>query len=124
MNEVHTQFGRMCLDKLIGYSISPLLWKEFSNFHLGCGRVMSPIIKLIIERENDISTFQSSSYFKLNANFVLDKKELKVIKTKITNTNTNNIIYTTCNEDIKDKTIIENLYKDAKEDKANLLLKV
>ena len=36
MNEVHTQFGRMCLDKLIGYSISPLLWKEFSNFY--CNR--------------------------------------------------------------------------------------
>ena len=51
MNEVHTQFGRMCLDKVLAYSLCPLLWKEFSNFHLACGRVMSPVIRLIIERE-------------------------------------------------------------------------
>ena len=130
MNEVHTQFGRMCLDKLIGYSISPLLWKEFSNFYLGCGRVMSPIIKLIIERENDITKFQSSSYFKLNADFVLDKKHLSISKLNnksINKSNTlnnnrlnnnTNIINTTCDEDIKDKYIIEKLYKDIKEDKA------
>ena len=135
MNEVYTQFGRMCLDKLIGYSISPLLWKEFSNFYLGCGRVMSPIIKLIIERENDIMKFQSSSYFKLNADFVLDKKHLSVSKlnnksinksnTLNNNTlnNNTNIINTTCDDEIKDKFIIETLYKDIKEDKATFNIK-
>ena len=128
MNEVHTQFGRMCLDKLIGYSISPLLWKEFSNFHLGCGRVMSPIIKLIIERENDIAKFQSSSYFKLNADFVLDKKHLTVSKlnnksNKSNSFNHTNIINTTCDDEIKDKTIIETLYKDIKEDRATFNIK-
>jgi len=129
MNEVHTQFGRMCLDKLIGYSISPLLWKEFSNFYLGCGRVMSPIIKLIIERENEIAKFQSSSYFKLNADFVLDKKHLTVSKlnnkSNKSNTlnNNTNIINTTCDDEIKDKSIIEKLYKDVKEDKATFNIK-
>ena len=135
MNEVHTQFGRMCLDKLIGYSISPLLWKEFSNFYLGCGRVMSPVIRLIIERENDITKFQSSSYFKLNADFVLDKKHLSVSKlnnksinksnTLNNNTlnNNTNIINTTCDDEIKDKSIIEKLYKDVKEDKSTFNIK-
>ena len=121
MNEVHTQFGRMCLDKVLAYSLCPLLWKEFSNFHLSCGRVMSPVIRLIIEREEEIAKFQSSPFFKLNANFVLDKQELS--KTSKTNTNTNNIIQTTCDEDIKDKSIIENLYKNLSENKAKFTIK-
>jgi len=79
MNEVYTQFGRMCLDKVLAYSLCPLLWKEFSNFYLACGRVMSPVIRLIIEREEEIAKFQSSPFFKLNSNFVLDKQELILI---------------------------------------------
>ena len=121
MNEVHTQFGRMCLDKVLAYSLCPLLWKEFSNFYLSCGRVMSPVIRLIIEREEEIAKFQSSPFFKLNANFVLDKQELS--KTSKTNTNTNNTIQTTCDEDIKDKSIIENLYKNLSENKAKFTIK-
>jgi len=121
MNEVYTQFARMCLDKLIGYSLCPLLWKETNNFHLSCGRVMSPVIRLIIERENEIAKFQSSSYFKLDANFVLDKKEL-VSKTKF-NITKSNIIQTTCDEDIKDKSMIEKLYKDMSEDKIKFTIK-
>ena len=121
MNEVHTQFGRMCLDKVLAYSLCPLLWKEFSNFHLGCGRVMSPVIRLIIEREEEIAKFQSSPFFKLNSNFVLDKKDL--LKSSKTNSNINNTIQTTCDEDIKDKTIIENLYKNLSENKAKFTIK-
>ena len=117
INEVHTQFGRMCLDKVLAYSLCPLLWKEFSNFHLACGRVMSPVIRLIIEREEEIAKFQSSPFFKLNSNFVLDKQELS--KTS----KTNSTIQTTCDEDIKDKSIIENLYKNLSENKAKFTIK-
>ena len=117
MNEVHTQFGRMCLDKVLAYSLCPLLWKEFSNFHLACGRVMSPVIRLIIEREEEIAKFQSSPFFKLNSNFVLDKQDLN--KTS----KTNSTIQTTCDEDIKDKSIIENLYKNLSENKAKFTIK-
>ena len=122
MNEVHTQFARMVLDKLIGYSLCPLLWKETNNFHLSCGRVMSPVIRLIIERENEIAKFQSTSYFKLDANFVLDKKEL-VSKKNSSSQIKSNIIQTTCDEDIKDKSTIEKLYKDMTEDKAKFTIK-
>ena len=125
MNEVHTQFGRMCLDKVLAYSICPLLWSEFGNFHLSCGRVMSPVIRLIIERENEISKFQSSSYYKLDANFVLDKQDLLNTKNKSKNKSipNSNIIQTTCDEDIKDKSIIENLYKNLSENKAKFIIK-
>jgi DNA topoisomerase-1 len=123
MNEVHTQFGRMCLDKVLAYSLCPLLWKEFSNFHLACGRVMSPVIRLIIEREEEIAKFQSSPFFKLNSNFVLDKQELNKSSKTNSNTNTNNTIQTTCDEDIKDKSIIENLYKNLSENKAKFTIK-
>ena len=122
MNEVHTQFARMVLDKLIGYSLCPLLWKETNNFHLSCGRVMSPVIRLIIERENEIAKFQSTSYFKLDANFVLDKKEL-VSKKNSSSQIKSNIIQTTCDEDIKDKSTIEKLYKDMSEDKVKFTIK-
>ena len=125
MNEVYTQFGRMCLDKVLAYSLCPLLWKEFSNFYLACGRVMSPVIRLIIEREEEIAKFQSSPFFKLNSNFVLDKQELtKSSKNNSnSNSNSNTIIQTTCIEDIKDKTIIENLYKNLAENKAKFIIK-
>ena len=128
--QVNSQFARLVIDRLIGFKISPLLWKEFSNFHLSCGRVMSPVIRLIIERENEIAKFQSSSYFKLNADFVLDKKHLTVsklnnksINKSNTLNNNTNIINTTCDDEIKDKSIIEKLYKDVKEDKATFNIK-
>ena len=115
-NEKDSYLGRVVLDKLIGYTISPLLWKEFNAYNLSAGRVMSPVIRLIIERENEIAKFQSSSYFKLDANFVLDKKDLKLSVKK-------NIIHTICDEDIKHKSTIEKLYKDMAEDKIKFTIK-
>lgn len=122
-NEKDSYLTRVIMDKLIGYSLCPLLWKEFSNFHLACGRVMSPVIRLIIEREEEIAKFQSSPFFKLNSNFVLDKKDLLKSSKSNSNTNTNITIQTTCDEDIKDKSIIENLYKNLSENKAKFTIK-
>ena len=78
---------------------------------------MSPVIRLIIEREEEIAKFQSSPFFKLNSNFVLDKQELSKTSKTIS------IIKTTCDEDIKDKSIIENLYKNLSENKAKFTIK-
>lgn len=85
MNEVQSQFARMVLDKLLGYKISPLLWKEFKNYHLSAGRVQSPVVRIITEREEEINKFTSSSFFKTNSNIVLDEKELKSKKPKLIN---------------------------------------
>ena len=130
MNKVYTQMARMCLDKIIGYKLSPLLWSEFNSFTLAAGRVMSPVIRLIFDRENEIAKFQSQSYYKLEANFVLDKKDLskssKIPKTSKSSQKTeslNNVIQTTCDENIKDQSIIEKLYKDCSENKAKFNIK-
>ena len=103
MNQVYSQFARMVLDKLIGYKVSPMLWKEYNNYHLSAGRVQSCVVKLIAEREADIAKFSSEAYFQMTARFLLDKKELA-------NTpGTTKYLQTTCETPIKDKDHVEAL---------------
>jgi len=101
MNIVYAQFARMILDKLIGYKVSPLLWKEYNNWHLSAGRVQSCLVKLVVERENDIASFASEPYFRLDAKFVLDKEEL------VTATSTSKFLITLCDNEIKDAVKVE-----------------
>ena len=75
MNMVNSQQARMILDKLIGYKVSPVLWKQFNNYKLSAGRVQSVVVKLINERETEIHNFKSSNYFKLTAAFSLDEND-------------------------------------------------
>ena len=78
MKMVHSQQARMILDKLIGFHLSPTLWKQFKNYRLSAGRVQSVVVKLIIEREREIEKFQSSNYFKVTANFNLENNTKKL----------------------------------------------
>ena len=71
MDLVNAQMSRSVLDKLIGYKVSPVLWKQFGNFHLSAGRVQSVVNKLIIERENEITAFSSKQFFPLDGNFAV-----------------------------------------------------
>ncbi len=107
MNQVYAQFARMVLDKLIGYKVSPLLWKEYNNYHLSAGRVQSCLVKLVAERENDIEKFSSEPYFKIDARFLLDKNELE-------NTATTKYISTICDSEVKDQATIDALYNQLK----------
>ena len=75
MNMFYSQQARMVLDKLIGYKVSPILWGQYKNYQLSAGRVQSVVVKLIVEREENIKKFNSSSYFKTNGNFCLDSKK-------------------------------------------------
>ena len=104
MNQVYSQFARMVLDKLIGYKVSPLLWKEYNNWHLSAGRVQSCVVKLIAEREAEIDKFSSEAYFQMSARFLLDKKEL-------TNTvaATSKYLQTTCETPVKEQAQVETL---------------
>ena len=76
MNMVNSQLARQLLDKIIGYKVSPCLWNEFKQWKLSAGRVQSPVVKLLIEREQEINKFASSNYFKLSAGFNIDSSKI------------------------------------------------
>ena len=74
---VNAQQARRVLDRLVGYELSPVLWKKIKR-GLSAGRVQSVAVRFIVERERDIEKFNSSSVFKISAIFTLEKgKKLK-----------------------------------------------
>ncbi|AQQ53738.1 type I DNA topoisomerase [Planococcus lenghuensis] len=73
MDLVDAQQARRVLDRLVGYSISPLLWKKVKK-GLSAGRVQSVALKLIIDRENEVKNFTPEEYWTIGAEFEKDKK--------------------------------------------------
>src|SRR5690349_7345139 len=69
---VNAQQARRVLDRLVGYELSPILWKKIKT-GLSAGRVQSVAVRLIVEREREISDFTTKSSFKVNAEFALEK---------------------------------------------------
>ena len=69
MNRVHTQQCRAMLDLLIGFTMSPLLWKYVAP-SLSAGRCQTPAIRLVIEREDAIQSFKVASSWKLSADWI------------------------------------------------------
>ena len=68
MNLVNAQQARRILDRLVGFEISPVLWKHVQP-KLSAGRVQSAVLKLIIDRENDIDKFTAKPYFRTVGKF-------------------------------------------------------
>jgi len=101
MNMFYSQQARMVLDKLIGYLISPMLWKQFSNYKLSAGRVQSVAVRIIAERESEILKFQSSTFYRVSADF----------KTKNKDNVNDKIIQTILEPDLSTKEEVETLIK-------------
>lgn len=74
---VNAQQARRVLDRLVGYELSPILWKKIKT-GLSAGRVQSVAVRLVVEREREISDFKAKSSFKVNAMFTLDKGKILV----------------------------------------------
>src|SRR6266576_7091453 len=66
MKLVHSQQARRILDRLVGYELSPVLWKKVRT-GLSAGRVQSVAVRLIVEREREIRDFKSAGSFKVTA---------------------------------------------------------
>ncbi len=69
---VNAQQARRILDRLVGYELSPILWKKIKA-GLSAGRVQSVAVRLVVEREREIDKFKPTSSFKVTAQFLLDK---------------------------------------------------
>ena len=99
MNEVNAQKARSVLDLLIGYKLSPCLWANIVTKEKGlsAGRVQSALLKLLFDKEKEISTFEPDYTFDIQGCFKgLDKSEYTFNKDN--------------NDDI-DEDYIKNMYK-------------
>ena len=70
MNLVNAQQARRVLDRLVGFKLSPVLWRKVKP-SLSAGRVQSVAVRLIVEREREIQAFNSEPYYRLTAVFTL-----------------------------------------------------
>ncbi|MFN4083036.1 MAG: type I DNA topoisomerase [Bacteroidia bacterium] len=84
-NLVDAQQARRILDRLVGFELSPVLWKKIKS-NLSAGRVQSVAVKLIVEREREINAFEASSNFKITARFIADGKKFDAELNKRFNT--------------------------------------
>ncbi len=81
INLVNAQQARRVLDRIVGYKISPVLWKKVRK-GLSAGRVQSVAVKLIVDRENEIESFIPEEYWNIIAH-LLDTKSKKKFEAKL-----------------------------------------
>ncbi len=74
MDMVQAQQARQILDKLVGYKLSPVLWKQIGNRNLSAGRVQSVALRMICEREEEIEAFVPQEYWSIHTDLEKDGK--------------------------------------------------
>lgn len=104
-NLKQAQEARRVLDRLVGYDLSGLIWKKV-RYGLSAGRVQSPALRIIMEREREIRAFKSHTFWIISANV---------------ETNNKNSITLTCEEEPTDGKTLENIIKKAEEGKWKVL---
>ncbi|MFC1626037.1 type I DNA topoisomerase [Patescibacteria group bacterium] len=117
-NLVDAQIARRVLDRLVGYKLSPLLWKKVRR-GLSAGRVQTVAVRLIVEKEREIEKFKPQEYweiFVILTNTKSEKLQLQLVNTKIEN---KKLAYEITNNlkkskyivlDVKKKTVSKNPY--------------
>ena len=72
---VNAQQARRVLDRLVGFELSPILWKKI-KFGLSAGRVQSVAVRLVVEREREIQSFEIKNFFKVVADFIIEGNKI------------------------------------------------
>ena len=83
MNLVNAQQARRVLDRLVGFKLSPVLWRKVKPA-LSAGRVQSVAVRLIVEREREVQAFKSETYYSVNAVFALNNPDGSASEVKAT----------------------------------------
>ena len=82
---VDAQQARRILDRIVGFELSPVLWKKVKS-QLSAGRVQSVAVRLVVEREREINTFNSKSSYKVKAIFTHEGKNIEANCSKVFDT--------------------------------------
>lgn len=80
---VNAQQARRILDRIVGYKLSPFLWKKVKR-GLSAGRVQSVAVRMIVDRENEIKNFVPKEYWSIDAKFTAPSRQ-KVFAAKLAN---------------------------------------
>jgi len=81
INLVNAQQARRVLDRIVGFEVSPVLWKKVKP-SLSAGRVQSVAVRLIVEREREIINFTSTSSYRVSASFLVPENDGKITELK------------------------------------------
>ncbi len=109
MNKVNSQQTRRILDRIVGYNISPILWKTLTK-GTSAGRVQSVALRMICEREDEIRNFVSKEYWNISADFCDTEKKLTPFKASLQEFQNKKV-------DIKNKIEAENITKILEKDR-------
>ena len=114
-NLVKAQETRRFLDRIVGFKVSPVLWSNISAGNLSAGRVQSVVVKLIIEKENEIENLKQEAYYKITG----------TLHSQDNNTNKLNVMLYELDKDKTNKNSIKgSLLKLTKKEHVEKLLKV
>lgn len=72
MDLVYAQQARRVLDRLVGFELSPILWRKVAP-KLSAGRVQSVAVRLVVDKEREIQNFKATSYYKVSGEFIVSK---------------------------------------------------